>query len=453
MVKYICERCGKEFYQKSYYDSHNRSKTPCENNAYKIMAPVDKVLEEQLIELNKKLIIKNEVIVNTEVMDNTHKLQKPLLKWVGGKTQIIKDIISKIPTQMNNYHELFLGGGSVLLAVLSLQKQNKIVIKNKIYAYDINSVLINVYKNIQKNKDELYTLINLYVQEYNSIEQFTIYQSEEYKNLINRAKLEKEFNELIELEKEFNELINEDNKKDTDKLNKLKKLRKKEKKLRENKKLNKEELEIIEKYKQQKKYMETKFRNPKTIEEAKTSKESYYYWIRNQYNNIDKNTIDCSALFIFINKSCFRGIYREGPKGFNVPFGHYEKISEIISKTDLNNISDLIKNVEFKDSSFTDSIKNIKEGDFVYIDPPYAPEKPSSFVGYVADGFNLETHQILFDEIKKMENIKFVMSNAKVRLVTDNFKTPKYKCVDIEARRAINSKKPDSITTEVIINN
>ena len=60
-----------------------------------------------------------------------HKLQKPFLKWVGGKTQIIKDIISKVPGEINNYHELFLGGGSVLLAVLSLQKQNKIIIKNK----------------------------------------------------------------------------------------------------------------------------------------------------------------------------------------------------------------------------------------------------------------------------------------------------------------------------------
>lgn len=60
-----------------------------------------------------------------------HKIQKPFLKWVGGKTQIINEIISKIPPEMNNYHELFLGGGSVLLAVLSLQKQNKIIIKIK----------------------------------------------------------------------------------------------------------------------------------------------------------------------------------------------------------------------------------------------------------------------------------------------------------------------------------
>ena len=84
-----------------------------------------------------------------------YKLQKPFLKWVGGKTQIINEIISKIPNQMNNYHELFLGGGSVLFAILSLQKQNKIVIKNKIYAYDINYDLINVYKNIQFFMDEI----------------------------------------------------------------------------------------------------------------------------------------------------------------------------------------------------------------------------------------------------------------------------------------------------------
>jgi DNA adenine methylase len=57
------------------------------------------------------------------------KLQKPFLKWVGGKTQIINDVIKRVPTEINNYHELFLGGGSVLLAVLSLQKSKDLVIK------------------------------------------------------------------------------------------------------------------------------------------------------------------------------------------------------------------------------------------------------------------------------------------------------------------------------------
>jgi len=367
MVKYSCERCGKGFSQKSHYDSHNRRKTPCDNNADKIKALVEKAVEEKLKELNNTKLIVENVITPTEKKMTEHKIQKPFLKWVGGKTQIINDIISKIPTEINNYHELFLGGGSVLLAVLSLQKQNKIVIKNNIYVYDINSVLINVYKHIQNNKDELYKFINLYINEYDSIKG----------TIINRK--------------------------------------------------------------------------PVSIEEAHTSKESYYYWIRHKYNNIDKNTIECSAIFMFINKTCFRGMYREGPNGYNVPYRHYKNTPTIISETDLNYISDLIKDVEFKHSNFSDSIKNIKEGDFVYLDPPYAPENANSFVGYVTDGFNLENHNLLFSEIKKLDKIKFIMSNAKVELVTDNFK--EYNCEDIIARRAINSKKPGSTTTEVIIYN
>lgn len=296
-----------------------------------------------------------------------YRIQKPFLKWVGGKTQIIHDILSKIPKEMNNYHELFLGGGSVLLAILSLQKQGKIVIKNKVYAYDINSDLINVYKHIQQNKDELYELIEYYITEYDGIKGTSIN------------------------------------------------------------------------------------RKPSTIEEAKSSKESYYYWIRNKYNTIDKNTIECSALFMFINKTCFRGMYRQGPNGYNVPYGHYKKTPVIISKSDLNSISDLIKHVEFKDSSFIDSIKRIKEGDFVYLDPPYVPENATSFVGYVANGFCLKTHKLLFREIKKLNNVRFVMSNSNVELVTETFK--EYNCDNIITRRAINSKNPASKTTEVIIYN
>ena len=278
----------------------------------------------------------------------------------------------------NTNHELFLGGGSVLLAVLSLQKQNKIVIKNKIYVYDINKTLINVYKDIQNNKDELYNYINFYIKEYDNLKESKT-SGKGCKCNINRK--------------------------------------------------------------------------AKTIEEAKTSKESYYYWIRNKFNNIDKNKnhIECSALFMFLNKTCFRGIYREGPNGFNVPFGNYKKTPTIITKKHLNNISDLIKNVEFIHSDFNSSIKNVKLGDFVYLDPPYAPENNKSFVNYVENGFNLEKHKKLFKEIKKLGEIKFVMSNSKVNLVIENFK--KYNCDDIITRRAINSKKPNSKTTEVIIYN
>ena len=297
-------------------------------------------------------------------------IQKPFLKWVGGKTQLIEKILKKIPNDMENYFELFLGGGSVLLAVLSMQKQGKITIKKKIYAYDVNENLINVYKNVKNNKEELYSII------------------EKYKN---------EYDKCPPGEKGKNN------------------------------------------------------RKSENLEQAKTSKESYYYWLRKKFNTMDKNTIEYSALFIVLNKLCFRGVYREGPNGFNVPYGHPKKTPEIITYEKLNNISDLIQNVTFNALGFQKSIKNIKNGDFVYLDPPYAPENTNSFVGYVKDGFNLDMHKLLFKEIKNFDNIKFLLSNSKVKLVTDNFK--EYTIEDAKARRAINSKNPGASTIEVLIYN
>lgn len=293
--------------------------------------------------------------------------QKPFLKWVGGKTQMIDKIISKIPNEMNNYHELFLGGGSVLLAVLSLQKQGKLIINNKIYAYDFNEGLINVYNHVKNNKNKLYELINMYMSVYDSLDGTVI------------------------------------NRKST------------------------------------------------TEEEAMSSKESYYYWLRHKFNSMDKSLIEHSALFMFINKTCFRGMYREGPNGFNVPYGHYKKTPSIITQQELNTISELIQNVEFIHSDFNDSIKRLEPYDFVYLDPPYAPENKKSFVGYIADGFTLEMHETLFNEIKKNKTVQFLLSNAKVELVTSAFNG--YNIEDIIARRAINAKNPSSTTTEVLICN
>lgn len=305
------------------------------------------------------------------------KLQKPFLKWVGGKTQIIHTLVKYFPTEMDNYHELFLGGGSVLLALLSLQRENKIKINGKLYAYDFNEALINVYKNIQSNKDELFDTLSKYVNAYDSI-------------------------------KSTETPIN---------------------------------------------------REPKDITEALQNKENYYYWLRAMYNEkyktANKHTVDCSALFIFINKTCFRGMYREGPNGYNVPYGHYKKTPTFITKVDLDRISDLIKDVEFIHSSFKESFENIKENDFVYLDPPYAPENSKSFVGYTEDGFNIDTHNNLFEHTKTLnkKNSKFIMSNAKVELVANNFPHTEYKILDVTARRAINSKNPEATTTEVLIMN
>lgn len=302
------------------------------------------------------------------------KIQKPFLKWIGGKTQIINSIIERFPPEINNYYEPFLGGGSVLLALLTLQQQGSIVITGTIHASDINPLLINVYRHVQTKKKLLYDFITFYISEYDGIDG----------TVVNRK--------------------------------------------------------------------------AESIEEAKTSKESYYYWIRKKFNEMKrdetlgaKKLVECSALFMFLNKTCFRGMYREGPNGYNVPYGHYKKTPTIISKANLDTISKLIKSVVFTCSEF--NLQAVIPGDFVYIDPPYAPETKTSFVKYTTTGFGLEKHEELFSDIRKIheKGVKFCMSNSKVSLVLENFQD--CNCIDIVARRAINSKKPGSTTTEVIIYN
>jgi len=320
--------------------------------------------------------LENLTIRDVEVDETPTRITKPFIKWAGGKTQIINTIMDKFPSEINDYHEIFIGGGSVLLALLSYIKNNKIKVTGTLYAYDINVILIGVYKNIQSKKDALYTKIMEYRDIYDKCVKDSVGDKSE--------------------------------------------------------------------------------RKPTTLEEAIKSKESYYYWIRKQFNDIiDKSSIECSALFIIINKTCFRGLYREGPNGFNVPFGHYKTTPSMITEEHLNEISALIKDVKFKCRDFSKSLKKPKENDFVYLDPPYAPENSTSFVDYNKDGFTLDNHNTLFELTKLLhtKKIKFMMSNSKVKLVTDSFNDDSFTVSEIECKRAINSKNPESKTMEVIIAN
>jgi DNA adenine methylase len=305
-------------------------------------------------------------------------LMKPILKWVGGKTQIIDDVLSFFPKTINNYHEPFLGGGSVLLALLSQIRDGKATVTGTIYASDLNPYLIALYTNIQSNVD----------------------------NLILEAKA------LIE---EYEKITGTEVK-----------------------------------------------RKPVNEEEARGSQESFYYWIRSKFNAFgfeEKKSARGSAMFLFINKTCFRGVYREGPTGINVPFGHY-KNPGIMDEDHVRAVSALIRNVVFTCQPFVASVAkatvaNATAGDFVYLDPPYAPKDVNSFVAYTKEGFDIDEHKSLFKEIHALsaKGIKLVMSNAEVKLVTDAFPEPTYKTKIISCRRAINSKDPADKTNEVLIIN
>ena len=86
-------------------------------------------------------------------MSKLSSKSKPLLKWVGGKTQIIDNVIGSFPKEINDYHEPFVGGGSVLVALLANAKNSKIKLSGKIYASDLNSYLISFYKNIKSRHE------------------------------------------------------------------------------------------------------------------------------------------------------------------------------------------------------------------------------------------------------------------------------------------------------------
>jgi len=292
---------------------------------------------------------------------------KPFLKWVGGKTQIIEKVLELFPEKMTNYYEPFLGGGSVLLGVLSLRKSEKIQISGKVYASDLNSNLIGLYKNIQSKLDAV-------------LEELKI---------------------IIEANPKTGNIIN---------------------------------------------------RKPQNITEAQTSQESYYYWIRSRFNSLNKEERQTplgSAMFLFMNKTCFRGVYREGPKGFNVPYGNYKKVS--FDEKHLEEISELIKDVEFSIQSFSTVLDKIVENDFVYLDPPYAPLNSKSFVAYTSSGFPKEMHDTLFEKCHNLKS-KFLLSNSDVPLVKNAFSSEKYKKIVILCKRSISSN-PSSKINELLITN
>lgn len=177
----------------------------------------------------------------------------------------------------------------------------------------------------------------------------------------------------------------------------------------------------------------------------------YYYMIRDKFNVLelsDDTAIEKAALFIFLNKTCFNGLYRVNKKGqFNVPMGAY-KNPTICDEENLRNVSKVLQNVTIVCGDYSLSKSFIDNNTFVYLDPPYRPiSATAGFTAYNADCFD-DNEQIrlakFIDEINA-SGAKIMLSNSDPQNINpeDTFFEELYKSYTInkvEAVRAINSK-------------
>lgn len=262
---------------------------------------------------------------------NKDLILSPVLKWVGGKRQLLGEIIPLIPKKIKLYVEPFVGGGAVIFDL----KPRKAIIN------DSNQELINVYRTIRDNSEELLLLLE---------------------------------------------------------------------------------------------------------EHQDNNNEEYFYYMRaldrdEGFENL--TDIQRAARIIYLNKTCFNGLFRVNRAGqFNTPYGRY-KNPNIVNEPIIRAMASYFNNNEIliEQGDYKKVLSNLEKGSFVYLDPPYLPiSSSSSFTGYTENGFDLESQIELRDQcnILNEKGIKFVLSNSDHPIIKDLYKD--YIIDIVKARRAINSK-------------
>lgn len=254
----------------------------------------------------------------------------PVVKWVGGKRQLLSDIVPLIPKTFSTYVEPFVGGGAVIFDI-----QPKKAIIN-----DFNSELINIYKVIEEKPNELIL----------ALENHERLNSEEY------------FYEVRALDRN-------------------------------------------EKY--------------------------------GEINDIEK-----AARIIYLNKTCYNGLFRVNQAGqFNSPYGKY-KNPNIVNMPVVLAMSKYFNenNIKIMNEDYKNSLKNLRKGAFVYFDPPYMPiSSSSSFTGYTENGFDTKQQIELKEECDKLNSkgVKFLLSNSDHPFIRELYKD--YEIITVKAKRSINS--------------
>lgn len=192
-------------------------------------------------------------------------------------------------------------------------------------------------------------------------------------------------------------------------------------------------------------------RDAETEDDALASREAYYYWLRRTFNASAPDSLEGAALFLVVNRLCFRGLYRTGPNGFNVPFGHYTTRPAVPSLEHMLALSRLIAPVVFSVSDFGDACSRAGSGDLVYLDPPYAPVSATSFVDYTDGGFPATAHACLLAQLTELptRGATAVMSNSVAPVVLKACEGMDVRYVT--AKRRVNSKAPGATAQEVVV--
>jgi DNA adenine methylase len=258
---------------------------------------------------------------------------KPILKWVGGKGQLLSQLRTFYPPRYEAYFEPFLGGGALYFDLKPA----------KASLNDVNAALMGCYRNIQKRSDEI--------------------------------------------------------------------------------------IEMLRR-------LQTRYEKSTEQERAEM-----FYKIRSEYNTLADHIPQKTAFLIFLNKTCYNGMYRENSTGqFNVPFGRYTN-PQILDEENVRNVSIMLDGATLSSVSFEQAVRSAKRNDFVYFDPPYHPlNQTSNFTGYHAQDFTETDQKNLRDLVVDLDKrgCLVMLSNSYSDFIRDLYRD--FYQHAVLASRAINCK-------------
>lgn len=183
----------------------------------------------------------------------------------------------------------------------------------------------------------------------------------------------------------------------------------------------------------------------------------YYYALREHYNDKlmrEEFDTELAALFVFLNKHCFNGLYRVNGKGlFNVPYNNSRAAS--VEEELIYAVSERLQGVTITDGDFEAACQTAQKGDFIFIDSPYAPLNPTSFESYTKEGFDVESHKRLaklFDELTD-RGCFCMLTNHNTDFINGLYSGKGYKIDVVDVKRMINADASNRVGKEVIICN